>query len=469
MSDSTGTNFQSLPQLPTGENMEKVKSMVDSMLLDDAAVQKMMSVLESEMKKGMSKDESIRKTSSCQMENTYVTQLLDGTEEGDYLALDLGGTNFRVLLVKFRQGKAESISRNYNLTKEQLHGPCEGVFDHLARSIGKFLQEENITNRLPLGFTFSFPMTQNALNCGVLVTWTKSFKCPDGVGQDAVKMLEDAIAKIGGINVDIVAVLNDTTGTLAAGSYLDHQCEIGMILGTGSNAAYMEYLTHMEKWEGPIDSPKQQVAIDIEWGAFGDNGSLDWLKTDYDIEVDLHSNHVHSFTFEKLFSGMYIGEIVRLCLLHLQKDGLIFKGGVSDKFSNRWIFTASHVSVIEEDNLKGTSEKLDGVLKELDMQNMVSESDKDVIKYTCAVVSLRAAQIIGAATAVLLNHISKPEVTVAIDGSLYKYHPKLHDLLMGVISKLSPSTKCKLILAEDGSGRGAGFVAAVATRLQKQH
>jgi hexokinase len=29
------------------------------------------------------------------MENTYISQLLDGTEEGFYLALDLGGTNFR--------------------------------------------------------------------------------------------------------------------------------------------------------------------------------------------------------------------------------------------------------------------------------------------------------------------------------------------------------------------------------------
>ena len=33
--------------------------------------------------------------SSVQMETTYVTQLLRGTESGRYLALDLGSTNFR--------------------------------------------------------------------------------------------------------------------------------------------------------------------------------------------------------------------------------------------------------------------------------------------------------------------------------------------------------------------------------------
>jgi len=40
-----------------------------------------------------------------------------------------------------------------------------------------------------------------------------------------------------------------------------------------------------------------QVVIDIEWGAFGDNGSLDFIRTAYEKEVDLHSNHVGSFTY----------------------------------------------------------------------------------------------------------------------------------------------------------------------------
>jgi len=31
--------------------------------------------------------------------------------------------------------------------------------------------------------------------------------------------------------VDVVAVLNDTTGTLLSGSYLDKHCGIGLIMG----------------------------------------------------------------------------------------------------------------------------------------------------------------------------------------------------------------------------------------------
>jgi hexokinase len=39
-----------------------------------------------------------------------------------------------------------------------------------------------------------------------------------------------------------------------------------------------------------------QVIIDIEWGAFGDNGVLDFIKTDYDRKVDDNSLITNSFT-----------------------------------------------------------------------------------------------------------------------------------------------------------------------------
>ena len=40
-------------------------------------------------------------------------------------------------------------------------------------------------------------MKHDGLKSGILITWTKSFACPDGVGEDAVKMLEDAITRRG--------------------------------------------------------------------------------------------------------------------------------------------------------------------------------------------------------------------------------------------------------------------------------
>ena len=42
---------------------------------------------------------------------------------------------------------------------------------------------------------------------------------------------------------------------------------------------------------------------------------------------------------------------------------------------------------------------------------------------------------------VLLNHIKLPEVTIAIDGSLYEHHPKYHGHMMELVSKWVPKTK----------------------------
>jgi len=43
--------------------------------------------------------------------------------------------------------------------------------------------------------------------------------------------------------VDVVAVLNDTTGTLLAGSYLDKHCGIGLIMGIMSTTVLVLMIT----------------------------------------------------------------------------------------------------------------------------------------------------------------------------------------------------------------------------------
>ena len=55
---------------------------------------------------------------------------LTTTENGDFLALDLGGTNFRVLLVKIRSGKKRSVEMHnkiYAIPIEIMQGTGEEV------------------------------------------------------------------------------------------------------------------------------------------------------------------------------------------------------------------------------------------------------------------------------------------------------------------------------------------------------
>ena len=68
------------------------------------------------------------------------------------------------------------------------------------------------------------------------------------------------------------------------------------------------------------------MLISIFLGAFGDHGELDDVLTSFDKEVNENSCNVGKQTFEKLISGMYQGELVRLILRRLHAQGLVFSG-----------------------------------------------------------------------------------------------------------------------------------------------
>ena len=100
----------------------------------------------------------------------------DGSENGQFLALDLGGTNFRVIKLQLEKGKiVDEIIEYYQVEEPLRLGPGPNLFKFLAECIKDFLQKNNLSHEkaLPLGFTFSFPMTQKALDIGLLVNWTK--------------------------------------------------------------------------------------------------------------------------------------------------------------------------------------------------------------------------------------------------------------------------------------------------------
>lgn len=88
------------------------------------------------------------------------------------------------------------------------------------------------------------------------------------------------------MSVDVVALLNDTTGTQLAVGFEDPNCYVGLILGTGTNACYMEKTSAIPKFKGDR-SKFSEVIINCEWGAFGDrDGSLSKWLTEYDAEVE---------------------------------------------------------------------------------------------------------------------------------------------------------------------------------------
>lgn len=57
--------------------------------------------------------------------------------------------------------------------------------------------------------------------------------------------------------MEIVAIVNDAVGTLMSAAHVDRNCEIGLILGTGCNACYMETLDNVQTWDEEQNHPEQ--------------------------------------------------------------------------------------------------------------------------------------------------------------------------------------------------------------------
>jgi hexokinase len=92
------------------------------------------------------------------------------------------------------------------------------------------------------------------------------------------------------VEVNVVALINDTTGVLISGGSEMPDCHIGIVLGDGIDACYMEELRAIPKFKG--DGTHTEVIVNTEWCAFGDDGKLDQWRNEYDRQVDkTSSNH----------------------------------------------------------------------------------------------------------------------------------------------------------------------------------
>ncbi|XP_076845212.1 hexokinase-4 isoform X1 [Brachyhypopomus gauderio] len=447
--------------------MTKVDQILSELLLTKEELKEVMNRMQQEMDRGLRLE--THEGASVKMLPTYVRSTPEGSEVGDFLALDLGGTNFRVMLVKVgedeeRGWKVETKHRMYSIPEDAMTGTAEMLFDYIAECISDFLDKHGIKHKkLPLGFTFSFPVRHEDLDKGILLNWTKGFKASGAEGNNVVGLLRDAIRRRGDFEMDVVAMVNDTVATMISCYYEDRSCEVGMIVGTGCNACYMEEMCTVELVEGE----EGRMCVNTEWGAFGGNGELEDFRLEYDRVVDEMSLNPGKQLYEKMIGGKYMGELVRLVLLKLLNEGLLFNGEASDTLKTRGSFETRFVSQIESDT--GDRKQIYNILSSLGV--LPSELDCDIVRLACESVSTRAAHMCGAGLAGVLNLMRKRrcqeemKITVGVDGSVYKLHPRFKERFHKIVRELTPNCDITFIQSEEGSGRGAALISAVACKM----
>ena len=88
--------------------------------------------------------------------------------------------------------------------------------------------------------------------------------------------------------------------------------------------------------------------------------------------------------------------------------------------------------------------------------------DCSAVRYVCECISRRAGFMVSAGVTALLKKMDYHDVVVAIDGSVFRFHPHFEHIMKSRISQLMGiDYKFDLMLSLDGSGRGAALVAAV--------
>ncbi|KAF7021393.1 hypothetical protein CFC21_034360 [Triticum aestivum] len=403
---------------------------------------------------------------------SYVDKLPTGREEGLFYGLDLGGTNFRVLKVQLGGNDKHVISRESRevaIPPHLMSGSSSELFGFIASELAKFVADEEKGTSLSngktreLGFTFSFPVRQRSVASGTLVKWTKAFSIEDAVGKDVVAELQTAMQKQG-LDMHVAALINDAVGTLAGARYYDEDVVAGVIFGTGTNAAYVEKANAIPKWEGELPSSGQMV-INMEWGNFY---SCHLPVTEYDQALDNESLNPGEQIYEKLTSGMYLGEIVRRVLLKLSLQSAIFGEIDHTKLKTHFHLRTPHISAMHHDDtpdLKTVEEKLKEILE---IAGTSLETRKMVVEI-CDIVARRVARLAAAGLAGILKKlgrdgsVDKRRSVIAIDGGLFEHYSKFSKCLETTLNELLGEESSKFIVvkhADDGSGIGAALIAA---------
>jgi hexokinase len=121
-----------------------------------------------------------------------------GDETGTFLAIDMGGSNLRVCEISLppSPGEFDIIQSKYRLPEGLKSSTVDELWGYVADCIKQFVEYHHEGERIatmPLGFTFSYPVTQQSIDHGYLQRWTKGFNVAGVEGHDVVPQFEGAL------------------------------------------------------------------------------------------------------------------------------------------------------------------------------------------------------------------------------------------------------------------------------------
>ncbi|KAL1597333.1 hypothetical protein SLS60_008917 [Paraconiothyrium brasiliense] len=358
----------------------------------------------------------------------------------------------------------------------RINASYKPLFSFIAKAISDFLNQhqhqlrpkpdcETATQSVPLGFTFSFTCEQTSISHGTLIQWDKGWDIPEALGKDPCAMLQESIDELK-LPVQVSALANDSVGTLLTRAFTSqgHGSTLAaVIIGTGTNAAYIERLRNVRRI--PQTEKKEMhesIVLNTEWGCFDD--ALKVLPTTpYDRALDASSIYPGNQQLEKRVSGMYLGELMRLVILHCQNQGLFDMVLDNESPCNRQHgLDSSFLSLLAKEGTAGSLDVAKTIERILSAHN-VTPNDVRVMEQLADGIVKRSARLVGSALGAIivqsgrLNHFHSEKRPIQITSMQTQRHgaqsSKHRRIGCGLFAKISGyfkrliSTSTKLQLA----------------------
>lgn len=378
-----------------------------------------------------------------------------GDEMGVVLAVELGATKVRVAKVHFEGSGELSIIKELTrpISDEYKTSDKGSLFGFIAQCI-KDIEPES---QIKVGFTFSYPCSLSSRKSGRLLEWTKDINVSGCIEKDPVQLLQQELTKIG-VNARIVSMCNDSVSTLVAYSYTHSETAVGVILGSGTNAAYVERVSNISKLKSELTSTN--MIVNMEWGNLGSQDVSILPRSWIDEEIDLCSTNPGKQYLEKLMSGLFLGELVRLWITHLRKEGLLLNDvPLSNRlFNERMCFDSSFCSNILLDDSEEFVE-IESILQSFTI-NRSTVKDRAVIREIVDLVITRSARLMGTCLYTVLSHMMDNGLSgcIGVDGSVYKFVPGYKSRMLKAMQELGmEGVECGI--AHNGSLIGSALIA----------
>ena len=162
-------------------------------------------------------------------------------------------------------------------------------------------------------------------------------------------------------------------------------------------------------------------------GAFDSFEHENLPRTKYDQIIDEASNKPGEQAFEKLISGRYLGEILRLIICELIDEGVLFLGQNTYKLEIPYSFDTAFLSLMEMDP---TEELLMiiGIFNHF-FALETTLAERQFFRALAKLVGRRAARLSACGIAAIVSKMGYLEEGCAVgaDGSLYNVHFILFD------------------------------------------